>query len=550
MWHFLKSQLATAAEQYEAMQSAIGPLRVSWKDLLVLFLRRTRYNTAQSWVELGLLAKTSILATLVLVVVAVFDRIQSQSSVLRRRGIPVLKVPKGIHRWNYEALLKEAAHQHPNSPYIMKEAGVEYVVYPASCFEEVKRLSTSQVSLVEWHHSTVFTGWHIFAPDNSPMYKVVSTDLMRASPARVPQRQQDAHRAFHTTFGSSCADWKSFPIYSAVQELVTITNSTGLVDPALATDPRWLRSVQRLPVFVMVAHFFLNVMPRPLRPLLSTLAFLPARAVAWYMKRLLRPILEQDFREYYDQEKPAENKKNKVPVTSWLLSRYGPDQRPTLDDIADDYVRIAFFSTPSSSATAYFIFVELITRPDLMDELREELLQVVSDPKRLTHADLYKLKKMDSFMREAVRTKPFIYLTVCRKTLQPLTLSLGPSIPAGTLICVDAHHIANNPTFYGPDPDEFNPLRSYVKRQQPGQETQHQFASVGPDVSHWGGGAQVCPGREFASDTIKLILAHLLLNYEVRLPEGGKVPRRSFMPNGTVAPDMWARMLVRERRRP
>jgi hypothetical protein len=424
MWHFLESQLATVAEQYEAMQSAIGPLRVSWTDLLVLFLRRTRHNTAQSWVELGLVAKTAILATLVLVFVAVIDRIQSRSSVLLRQGIPVLKVPKGINRWNHEAVLKEGARQHPNSPYIIREAGLEYVVYPASCFEEVKRLSTSQVSLVEWHHSTVFTGWHIFAPDNSPMYKVISTDLMRASPARVPQRQQDARRAFYTTFGSSRPDWKSFPIYSAVQQLVTITNSTGLVDPALATDPRWLRSVQRLPVFVMVAHLFVSVMPRPLRPLLSTLAFLPARGVAWYMRRLLRPILEQDFQEYYDQEKPAENKKNKVPVTSWLLSRYGPDKRPTLDEIANDYVRIAFFSTPSSSATAYFIFVELITRPDLMDELREELLQVVSDPDRLTHADLYKLKKMDSFMREAVRTKPFIY-----RTSRRLILSIQLIIP-------------------------------------------------------------------------------------------------------------------------
>lgn len=420
MWHFLRSQLARTAEQYEAMQSAIGPLRVSWTDLLVLFLRRTRHNAAQSWVELGLLAKTTMLATRVLVVVAVADPIQSQSSVLRRRGIPVLKVPKGIHRWDYEALLKEAARQHPNSPYIIREAGLDYVVYPASCLEEVKRLYTAQVSLVEWHHSTVFTRGHIFAPDNSPMFKVVSTDLMRASPARVPQRQQDARGAFHTTFGSSCADWKPFPIYSAVQQLVTITNSTGLVDPALATDPRWLRSVQRLPVFVMVAHLFLNVMPRPLRPLLSTLAFLPARGVAWYMKRLLRPIITGAGLSGVLRSSKARRKQEKQSPCHGMASvSIGTRERLTLDDIADDYVRIAFFSTPSSSATAYFIVVELITRPDLIDELREELVQVVSDPDRLTHADLYKLKKMDSFMREAVRTNPFIY-----RTARPILFSV------------------------------------------------------------------------------------------------------------------------------
>lgn len=36
----------------------------------------------------------------------------------------------------------------------------------------------------------------------------------------------------------------------------------------------------------------------------------------------------------------------------------------------------------------------------------------------------------------------------------------------------------------------------------------------------WGLGKHACPGRHYASFLLKLVLAHVLLRYEIRLPDG------------------------------
>jgi cytochrome P450 len=134
-----------------------------------------------------------------------------------------------------------------------------------------------------------------------------------------------------------------------------------------------------------------------------------------------------------------------------------------------------------------------------------------------------------------------------RKTRQPVQLSTGPRLPIGSLICVDAYHIGISEALWE-HPKKFEPMRFLKLRQQPGHEAMHQFTSLGSDSPGWGDGLQACPGRVFAGNTLKIVLAHLLMNYDIKLPEGAGKPRRFSMPNGSVAPDMRAKILVRKRR--
>lgn len=139
-------------------------------------------------------------------------------------------------------------------------------------------------------------------------------------------------------------------------------------------------------------------------------------------------------------------------------------------------------------------------------------------------------------------------MALFRRVQKPLKLSLGPELAPGTLICVDAYHLSKSQTRYE-DASELKPLRFYEMRQQPNQEESHQFTQPGPDNTIWGGGTQACPGRLFGSMTIKVALAHFLLNYDVQLlPNGESAPKRNSMPNGSISPDTKAKIMVRERR--
>lgn len=103
--------------------------------------------------------------------------------------------------------------------------------------------------------------------------------------------------------------------------------------------------------------------------------------------------------------------------------------------------------------------------------------------------------------------------------MEPLNLSDGTHIPKGTFIAIAAASILMDPEIV-PNPEEFDALRNYRKRLTPGQSTRHQYAMIDKDYLHFGHGKHACPGRALASNELKLILSHLILNYNIKYPAG------------------------------
>ena len=106
-----------------------------------------------------------------------------------------------------------------------------------------------------------------------------------------------------------------------------------------------------------------------------------------------------------------------------------------------------------------------------------------------------------------------------RNVLQPITLSDGQILPKGahTLMPIALHQF-QDPRLE--NPHEFDGLRYYKIRQTPGNSNRLQFATTDEYTLHFGHGKHACPGRFLASNTIKIILGQLLLDYDFRFPEG------------------------------
>ena len=101
---------------------------------------------------------------------------------------------------------------------------------------------------------------------------------------------------------------------------------------------------------------------------------------------------------------------------------------------------------------------------------------------------------------------------------------------------------------YFEDPETFDALRFYKMRQQ-SEEDGHkwQFTSIGDTNVNFGAGKHACPGRFFAGNEIKMVLAYFLLNYDVRLKEGEGRPKPMMMVM-SKAPDPNAEVLFRRRK--
>jgi cytochrome P450 len=132
-------------------------------------------------------------------------------------------------------------------------------------------------------------------------------------------------------------------------------------------------------------------------------------------------------------------------------------------------------------------------------------------------------------------TKANLTASFQRKVLKPFTLSNGQVIPAGLTIEIPAVAV-NSDSYIFPHADEFDPLRFYRLRTQAKDErsvekaANNQFVSVNQSSLTFGYGRHACPGRFFAANEIKMILAHALLRYDVKLvgSETKRYPNMEF----------------------
>lgn len=106
-----------------------------------------------------------------------------------------------------------------------------------------------------------------------------------------------------------------------------------------------------------------------------------------------------------------------------------------------------------------------------------------------------------------------------RTAHETVTLSDGTVIPKGTRLKVPTLHMSD--AKYYPDPEHFDGKRFLRMRQNNGEENHHQFVTTSVEHLGFGHGMHACPGRFFASNELKLMLAHLLMKYDWKFgPEG------------------------------
>ena len=123
--------------------------------------------------------------------------------------------------------------------------------------------------------------------------------------------------------------------------------------------------------------------------------------------------------------------------------------------------------------------------------------------------------------------------------MKSITLSDGTFIPKGVLIAAPAMMFDLDPEHFE-DPEVFDGFRSYKKNlasEDAGKFDKTQFSTTSPLYLPFGHGKHACPGRFFATDEIKLVLCHVLLQYDIKYGEGNpRLPYRTNAESDTPNP--------------
>lgn len=133
-----------------------------------------------------------------------------------------------------------------------------------------------------------------------------------------------------------------------------------------------------------------------------------------------------------------------------------------------------------------------------------------------------------------------------RDIQQDVKLSNGFVLPKGGYAMVEDDYTVNHGFTVHPIPGNFDPYRHYRLRQQPGHESRHQIVNTSAENFVFGYGRHQCPGRQFSSNEMKVLLTFLLLKYDWRIEPGYTVPEPIIIESRVAAPDV--RLQYRRRR--
>ena len=108
-----------------------------------------------------------------------------------------------------------------------------------------------------------------------------------------------------------------------------------------------------------------------------------------------------------------------------------------------------------------------------------------------------------------------------RIALKDHTLSDGTSVRKGTWIAAPLEAIHRDDAYYH-NASQFDGFR--FSRLPDHENARNQIVSTSQISLTYGVGPHACPGRFFAANEVKTLVAHLLINYDMKMKEEGVRP--------------------------
>ncbi|KAI9164181.1 ent-kaurene oxidase [Paramyrothecium foliicola] len=321
------------------------------------------------------------------------------------------------------------------------------------------------------------------------------------------------------------SEWQEVDVNEKLLRIVAIVSGRIFVGPELCHDKQYLDIAINYTVDVMIAVYFVGLVPLFIRPYIAP--FLPSikklRTRLDEADKFLRPIVEA--RRAVSKDANAAKPDD---LLQWILESEAGEQ----DDkaIAKTQLSVSMAAIHTTTLTITNALYTLAVMPELVPELVEDVQQALtaSDGDYSTQA-MQNMKKLDSFLKETMRFYPHSASIFQRKVLKPFTLSTGEYIPKGAVIETSAIGVNTDDGVFE-DAETFDPYRFYKLRQAKDKSVgaqkaaevvaNSQFISVSESNLAFGYGRHACPGRFFAANEIKMILANILLHYEIRNPIG------------------------------
>ncbi|KAI1310574.1 cytochrome P450 [Xylaria venustula] len=376
------------------------------------------------------------------------------------------------------------------------------------------------------------------------MLGAIKIDLNRNLGNFVEDVEHEVAHCFTTQF-PSCDEWTPIDLHEKLLRVVAQASARIFVGYPMCRNEEWLECSTKFALDVMTGGEKLKQWHPWLRPVAQY--FIPEmtriRSDHQHALELLLPELEKRSMKSARKELKPRND-----MIEWMQQRAQKlgDKSFNSKELANLQMLTATAAIHTTRLAIIHALYDLAARPEYIEPLRREILEVTKDSNgTLRKQHLTQMRKLDSFMKESQRHNPPSVATFQRKAMIPIDLSNGFHIPAGTIVQCNTNMLDEAPAGWG-DPNAFDGFRFYKLRSRPEDTNKFQFASTSYDSMQFGFGNDACPGRFFASNQIKIILAYILSHYDIKFEEGVVGRPKNIMFEVNVLADPTVKVLFKK----
>ncbi|KAI9371732.1 cytochrome P450 [Aspergillus egyptiacus] len=506
-------------------------------------------------------------ATLLYIVNSLFFR------VAKPDGVPYIREPPGKKSFSWKTRLAYLT----DCESLFREAYQNYskkgkaVILPSFGLRDELVLPVSSMRWALAQPETVLSVDEAFVEIDQPDYNLghtkyiadnwqallVKRNMNAVLETLVAAMNNELQVAFDANFGTDEENWKTVDLLQMARMVVAQASSRFTVGLPLCRNEQYLKDCLDAIDGCVINAGVSSGTPPMFRPLVGPLAGLKTRLAQRKVQKHLEPIYQERLQTLqYSQDDPQHVEPQDH---LQMMLRYAQKERPhelyDLENISRRLTVANFGSMHQTSIQVTNMLLNILASDaeyNTITVLRDEVAQVMGTDNHWSKAKVSRMIRADSVARETLRLNSFGGRAILRKVVADgVETDAGVKLPKGTVLSFlsqPAH--VDEATYEEPlkyDPFRFSRVREATHETTKGSTLS--FVSTGPDYLAFSHGRHACPGRFLVDFELKMIIAYVLTNYDIKFPEkyGGTRPENKWMTEALLPPD-GVQVLVKRRK--
>ncbi|KAG9233638.1 putative Ent-kaurene oxidase [Amylocarpus encephaloides] len=401
--------------------------------------------------------------------------------------------------------------------------------------------------------------------DHTMLHQKVITDTVHADVIRKELTRnlglftgdviEEVDFAFRKAWGVDEKDWKTVGAYDTMTEVIARISNRVLVGLPLCRNEDYLYHTSRFARLIVLRSAVISLFPNFLKPFIAPLVTYTDYRHYLGMTKYTMLIWKQRISD------PNQDDKQKSDYFQWSLDHANAERDPEergSNMITKRLTAISFAAIQSSVITSSNLMFDLAAykgTASLFDRIQEQISAVLeTENGTWNKTSLSRMTILDSVLCESMRLGGFVSRGVLKAVVakEGVKLPSGEHLPYGAKVGIQAYPIHYDEKIY-PRAHEFDPLRFYTPGGHDNGDGKSKFSknkrsplvTTSPHFMGFSHGRHSCPGRFFASQQLKIVLAYVATNYEIE-PLETRPANNWFV--GSSGPPLHATIRIRRRR--